>query len=409
MTCDGHGIDNDPAQSMRRYAELAVRVGANVATGQPVFVQAPVEHAPLAREVALAAYDAGASFVDVNYTDAVVRRLFVEAAGEELLSYSPPWLLSRLESAHELRAAEVLLVSPPDPALFAGLDEDRIGRAQPKQYMKRMMEIRAREQTVNWTLVAAPGAAWAEQLFGRPDLGRLWQLVEQAVRLDDPDPIGSWRTHLAGLEARADELNRWRFDTLHFRGPGTDLTVGLLDVSCWATCLSKTLDGREYCINLPTEEVFTTPDPVRTEGTVRATRPFIPMAGAVVEGLALRFEEGRIVDVRARSGEEIVRAQLEGDPNAPFLGEVALVDADSRVGRLGTIFGHTLLDENATCHIAYGNAIPKGTNYRPGGNSAPLHADLMIGGSEIDVDGIDPEGHATPIIRDGAWMLQGAI
>lgn len=268
-----------------------------------------------------------------------------------------------------------------------------------------MLEIRLRQATVNWTIVAAPSPGWAERVYGTPDLGRLWAALEHAVRLDDSDPAESWEAHLAALRARAETLDRHRFDALRFLGPETDLTVGLLDVSQWITAAAETATGHPFCINLPTEEVWTTPDPTRTEGVVRATRPFSPRPGLVVDGLELRFEQGRIVDIRATRGESIVRSHLETDPSAALLGEVALVDGPSRVGQLKTTFHDTLFDENATSHIAYGASYPKATNFRPGGNTAAVHADLMIGGPEVDVDGIDREGRITPILRDDVWVL----
>jgi len=401
---DTPGIDQF-ADLESRYAELVVRVGANVAPGQHVFVTCVVENAPFARAVVAAAYAAGARYVDVNYRDEVVRRTFVESADEEMLGYTPPWLLARIESMHELRGAEILIVGDATPGLFERVDETRLGRSQPHAFVKRLMEIRLSERTVNWVIVAAPSEGWAEQVFGEPELDALWQALERAVRLDEPDPVASWRRHLDLLRDRADALNRRRFDALHFRGPGTDLTVGLLDVSHWVTGDSETVDGRRFCNNLPTEEVFTAPDPERTEGIVRSTRPFSPRLGLVVEGLSLRFERGGIVDVQASTGEEIVRSHIATDEGASLLGEVALVDGDSRVGQLGTTFYNTLLDENATCHIAYGASFPKATNFQPGGNTSSVHADLMIGGPQVDVDGLDRDGWRTPILREDAWVL----
>jgi aminopeptidase len=308
---------------------------------------------------------------------------------------------------NELGAAEILIVGDPTPGLFAGVDEQRLGRSQPHDFVKRLMEIRLLERTVNWTIVAAPSTGWAEQVFGTPDLDALWKAMTRVVRLDEPEPVLDWQAHLARLRDRAEILNQRHFDALHFLGPGTDLTVGLLDVSRWVTGDSETTDGRRFCINLPTEEIFTTPDPKRTEGVVRATRPFTPRPGLLVEGLSLRFEAGRIVDLRASRGEEIVRSHLATDPTAPFLGEVALVDGDSRVGQLHTTFYNTLLDENAACHIAYGTSHPKGTNFKPGGNTSAVHADLMIGGPDIVVDGLNRDRNRTRIMRDDAWVLSG--
>jgi aminopeptidase len=387
----------------RLYAELAVRVGVDVGHGQHVFVQTDVEHASFARDVVDAAYRTGASLVDVYYTDQLVRRSFLEAADEEMLTYSPPWLVQRVESMRELHGAEILVTGHPSPGAFAGIDEKRIGRARPLEYVKRLMA--ARGKAVAWTIVAAPSTGWAEHVFGTSDLEPLWRAIERVVRLDEPDPVASWREHLAHLRQRAEVLNQHHFDALHFQGPETDLTIGLLDVSRWICGGAKTDDGRSYCANLPTEEVFTTPDPSRTEGFVRATRPFLPKPDVVIDDVSLRFEEGRIVELHASSGEDILRSELESDARAPFLGEVALVSGDSRVGELKTTFFNTLLDENATCHIAYGFSIPRATNFQPGGNTASVHADLMIGGPEVSVEGLDRNGNATPILREDVWLL----
>jgi aminopeptidase len=398
-------VNADQTELARRYADLVVRVGANVRAGQHVFVTCAVEHASVARAVTASAYAAGACYVDVHFRDDFVRRSFVEAANDDMLTYTPPWLLDKLEWMHELRAAEILLVGDTNPGVFDGLDERRLSRSQPLELVRRLMEVRLRQRSVNWTIVAAPNEVWAEQVFGTRDLGALWEAVARAVRLDEPDPVASWQQHLARLRDRADALNRAGFDSLHFHGPGTDLTVGLLDVSRWVTGDSETTDAWTFCNNLPTEEIFTTPDPARTEGVVRATRPFIPRPGLVVEGLSLLFAAGKIVEVRATRGEGIVMGHLATDAGAAFLGEVALVDGDSRVGRLKRTFYNTLMDENAACHIAYGASFPKATNFRPGGNESTVHADLMIGGPNIDVDGLDRTGRATPLLRDDVWVF----
>jgi aminopeptidase len=234
---------------------------------------------------------------------------------------------------------------------------------------------------------------------------RLWELVARAVRLDEPDPVGAWAGHMRQLKARAALLNARRFDALRFRGPGTDLTVGLLPSSQWISAESETADGHPFLPNIPTEEVATTPDPSRTEGTVRATRPFSPTRGAIVEGLELRFESGRAVDVRAERGEDLVRGQLDTDDGAARLGEVALVDRSSRVGELGVVFYDTLFDENAASHIAYGKGLPEGVDGADGANESSIHVDFMIGSPEVEVDGIDPNGVAVPILRNEEWVL----
>jgi aminopeptidase len=238
--------------------------------------------------------------------------------------------------------------------------------------------------------------------------------VATATRLDEADVVQAWRAHVEQLETRREMLNSVGFDAIHFRGPGTDLVVGLLPGSRWVTVQAVSELGIEHIWNLPTEEVFTTPDFRRTQGVVRATAPLIS-GGTLVEGLELRFEGGKAVEVKASSGAELVREQLVLDERAAFLGEVALVDGASPVRQTGLVFRDTLFDENATCHLAYGFGFPfavEGAAERQsdelvelGVNMAATHTDFMIGGPEVEVDGLDAGGNATPIIRDDVWQL----
>jgi len=391
---------------LRRYAELVVRVGLNLGEGQDLHLACFVEQGPLVRAIARASYEAGARRVDVFYSDPLVQRETIEHAADDVLDWTPPWLLTRLEYMNDRHAALLGLSGNPYPDAYAGLDGDRIAKARAREGNRRSMEIVFYERTVNWCGVACPTEGWAERVFGDPDVERLWELVAHAVRLDEPDPVAAWRDHVARLGMRAQALNERRFDSIRFRGPGTDLEVGLLPASRWGGAEHETIDGRRYVPNLPTEEVFTTPDPARVEGVVRATRPFAPLPSVVVEGLELRFESGRIVDVRADRGADVVRGQLESDEGACRLGEVALVDGQSRVGELDTIFFDVLFDENAAPHIAYGFALPEGLEPgADGGNQAETHTDFMIGGAEVDADGVDANGTEVAILRGGEWVL----
>jgi aminopeptidase len=390
---------------IKRYAELAVQVGANVQPGQLVEVLARIEHAEVARAVTRAAYEAGARYVDVLYSDQHIRRALIEGAPDDVLSWTPPWLLQRAKQIGDERAAVVALTGDAEPDLLADLPGDRVGRAR----MFELAEENSRqvnEQLNNWTVVGVPNAGWAEQMFGEPDVERLWKIVEFCVRLDMDDPVAAWREHVERIGRRAKALNDMRVDAIHFRGPGTDLTVGLLPESRWQGVESRTALGLPYVANMPTEEVFTTPDARRTEGHVRSTRP-LALYGRIVRGLEVRFEGGRIVHVRAEEGEEVIQGQLTTDDTAGFLGEVALVDGTSRIGETGLTFFETLFDENATCHVAYGGAYAEAVEGDPGEgvNVSTVHTDFMVGGPDVDVDALLPDGTVVPLLRNDVWQL----
>jgi aminopeptidase len=391
-----------------------VRVGSNVQEGQDVIVTGLVEHAEIARAITREAYRAGARHVIVVYSDLHLRRAAIELGPKEEIGWSAPHLLELYRRAMEEKPAFIALTGNPDPDLLSDLDQALVGRADPTELRKLSGELVA-GQHVNWTVVSAPNPGWATQMFGEPDVERLWDAVVVATRLDAPDLVGAWRDHAAKLQARAAQLEARAFDALRFRGPGTDLTLGLVPESSWICATSTTVTGIEHMPNLPTEEVFTSPDWRRTEGRVRSTAPLIA-AGSRVEGLELRFEGGKIVEVNAETGADIVREQIGMDEQAPFLAEVALVDGSSAVKKTGLVFHDTLFDENATCHIAYGRGFRMilrdgGANLsreellERGINVATVHTDFMIGGPEIEVVGLGPDGSETPIIRDEAWQL----
>jgi aminopeptidase len=398
-------------ERLERYARLAVQVGLNLQPGQILGINALIEHAPLARAIAREAYEAGARYVDVLYTDQHVRRAHIELAADAELGHSPAWLVARLRHLGEVGGALCAITGNPEPELFADLDGDRVGRARMREVAEESLKLT--DGLCNWTIVAYPNEGWAQTVLGEPDVERLWEAVGRAVRLDQPDPIAAWREHLARLQQRAATLNERRFDHLRYRGPGTDLTVGLHPDGDWLAALDESR-GIKHVANMPTEEVFTTPDARRVDGTVRSTLP-LQIQGNIVRDLEVRFANGRAVEVRAASGEDVMRAHVATDDGSTRLGEVALVDGHSAVGNTGLVFYDTLFDENASSHIAFGASIVQALPWAPelsaedrherGVNHSSIHTDFMIGSNELEIDGVSTAGEAVAILRHGDWLL----
>jgi aminopeptidase len=396
---------------LEKYARLTVQVGLNLQQGQTLGINAFVEHAPLVRAIARQAYAAGARYVDVLYSDQHVRRAHIENAADDMLGYSPPWLVERLTKFGELGGALCAITGNPEPELFSDLDGERVGKARMREVAEASLKLT--DGLCNWTIVAFPNEGWAQTVFGEPDVERLWQAVGSAVRLDEPDPVAAWRDHIARLQQRASTLNARHFDHLRYRGPGTDLMIGLHPESAWQAALDESA-GIKHVANMPTEEVFTTPDARRVEGTVRSTLP-LQIQGNIIRELEVRFEGGRAVEVHAASGEDVMRTHIATDDGAAQLGEVALVDRHSRVGQTGIVFYDTLFDENASSHIALGasivQAVPWAGDLTPeerakrGVNHSSIHTDFMIGSNELEVDGVEDSGEAVPILRNGDWLL----
>jgi aminopeptidase len=388
---------------LERYAELVVRVGANVQPGQEVFLFSAVEHRALARALTRQAYKAGAAYVHVLYDDAHARRAMIELGPDEALTYSPEWLKQFVRSMDG--NAMIATTGDPEPELLADLDGERVGRAMPHEIVQIRMQ-QMNDNSLNWVGVGAPSEGWARQVFGEPDVERLWEKIAFCMRLDEPDPTAAWRGHLARLAERSAQLNELRPDLLRYRGPGTDLEVGLLPYARWMSGAGETAGGITFVANMPTEEVFTSPDARRTAGTIRSTLP-LPLAGQMVRGLELTFEGGRAVRVDAETGADLVRSHFATIENADRLGEVALVTKESRVGQSGMLFYDALFDENATCHIAYGAGLPFLLEGEPddGFNVANQHVDFMVGGPELEVDAVLADGTEVPLVRNEEWQL----
>lgn len=392
---------------LRRLADLTVHVGANVQADQLVVINGFVENAPLIREVALAAYRAGARRVEPEYRDRHFTKAAIELGPESWLDYSSPWSLTMADTLAAEKGCFIQVSGDPEPQLLAGLPGERVARSRPRELLERWYRM-VSQQTVNWTITPAPTLGWASQVFGRPDIDALWQAVEKAIRLDRPDPVAEWRQHIARLNRIAGALNERRFDSIRYRGPGTELTVGLLPSSRWGAAGEKTTFGVTFVPNMPTEEVFTTPDRRRAEGRVRATRP-LDIHGTLVRDLEFRLSGGRIVEANATTGADLVRGQLALDENAARLGEVSLVDGSSEVGKLGLTFYNTLFDENATCHMAYGDGfdfcVMDEADRAAGLNKSSIHTDFMVGGPEVQIDGLEPGGGWVRVLRDNEFRI----
>jgi aminopeptidase len=401
-----------------RLASVSIRVGLNLQKGQDLIITSPVEALPLVRRLAAEAYRNGAGVVTTLLSDDQLSLARFENATDESLDRAPGWMFEAMGKAFKDNTAR-LAVSAANPLLLAEQDPARVARAAKATSLaaKPAMEPITNFAT-NWNIVSYPGRAWARQVF--PDMSEkdavsaLASAIFSISRVDCDDPISAWATHQEALTERQGWLNEQNFHSLHYKAPGTDFTLGLADGHEWKGGASTSLNGVSCTPNIPTEEVFTTPHNQRAEGTVRASKPLVHM-GTLIDGIEVRFEEGRIVEATADVGEEVFLRLIETDEGASRLGEVALVPHSSPISESGLLFYNTLYDENASCHIALGQCYSKcfkgdiGNDkdavVAAGGNSSNIHVDWMIGSDELDIDGISEDGVRTPVMRRGEWAF----
>jgi aminopeptidase len=405
MSTTVNGID---AGTLTRLADLVVGFGANVQPGQIVAVGAEPGKEHLAREIAASAYRHGAKFVDVTYFDIHVKRARLQHAPEETLDFVPSWFGERVIELGRQRCARVGLTGPVAPGLLDDVDPARAGRDQ-LPFVKEA-GIVVNERTTNWTAVPCPTPAWAQLVHPDLDpdaaLARLWEQIVFVCRLDEEDPAAAWRERSGTLIAVAGRLNDRRFEALRFRGPGTDLTVGLLPTTQFMAAQFETVGGIRHMPNIPSEEIFGAPDPQRTDGVVRASKPLV-VGGSIIRGLEVEFRDGRAVRIDADEGAEVLRGYAARDDGASRLGEVALVDGSGRIGATDTVFFDTLLDENAASHIALGEAYTFTAGPEDAGrlNHSSIHVDFMIGGDDVNVTGVTASGEEVPVLERGEWRV----
>ncbi|KQT18734.1 peptidase M29 [Methylobacterium sp. Leaf399] len=405
-------------ERLARLARVAVNVGLGLRAGQELVITAPLETVPLVRAITEEAYRAGASLVTTFYSDDAATLARFAYAPDAAFDVAAGWLYAGMAEAYRNGAAR-LAIAGDDPSLLSGQDAakvSRANRARSKAYVPALELIA--NFSINWTIVSAATLPWARTVFPHhPDtmaLAKLWDAIFAASRIDGDDPVAAWEAHNAALRARTETLNRHRFAALRFKGPGTDLTVGLADDHEWCGGASTARNGVVCNANIPTEEVFTTPHKARVDGFVTSTKP-LSYQGTLIEGITVHFAQGRIVEASARTGGDVLAKVLDTDEGARRLGEVALVPASSAISASGLLFYNTLYDENAASHIALGQAYSK--CFRNGGegmseedlaargaNRSLIHIDWMIGSSEVDVDGLTLEGRAVPVMRAGEWI-----
>jgi aminopeptidase len=398
---------SDFAELEERLARLAIEYAVNVQPDQVVIVNADYGQHDLARALARHAYRRGARFVDVWYFDPHLKRARMEHAGEETLDYVPPWYGQRVLAVDEAAGARISLSGSTTPGLLDDLDPKRLARDLLPR-VKESFEVINRRR-VNWLVLPGPTEGWARQVYAddAEPLRRLWDDIAHVCRLDADDPVEAWRERFETTGAVASRLTDLELDAVHFEGPGTDLTIGLLRTSKWENARDATAGGVDFVANLPSEEVTTTPDPARADGVVRSTRPLVLSDGTMIDGIEVRFEDGRAVSVDAETGGEALRGRTSFDEGARRLGEVALGDREGRIGPLGTVFYDTLLDENAASHLALGGAYESlvGPEDVPNVNRSELHLDFMIGSDDVSVTGIARDGSRVPVLKGGSWQI----
>lgn len=405
---------------LKQYAEFAVKVGANPQPCQTLIINAPLEGAEFARMCAEAGYDAGAKEVVVYYKDEKLARLQMQRTAVEVLEDIKPNFTRRYLDYIESEGGACLLhIVAEDPDLYAGIDPEKIARAsKARSVASEPYRDYTMKDKIQWSIVAIPSPSWANKVFpGDANAEeKLWNAIFDVCRVKEGgDVVSAWKEHVAKTTARRDRMNELNIDSLHYKSAnGTDLVIGLADDAVWEGASSKTPEGYSFIANIPTEEVFTAPHKDRVDGIVHATKPYA-YNGNVIEGFWLRFEKGKVVEYHAERNEDVLGKLLDTDEGARHIGEVALVPASSPINRSGLLFFNTLFDENAACHIAFGNGYPGtikgGTTMTDeellahGVNKSLVHEDIMVGAEDMSIIATTKSGETVTIFENGEWAF----
>ncbi|WP_028550898.1 aminopeptidase [Paenibacillus sp. UNC451MF] len=404
--------------NLEKYADLLVKIGVNIQPGQVLFIESPIEVAPLTRYIVKKAYEAGAKYVQVAWDDEAVTRTRFEYAPDESFGFYPEWTARMMEQLAEGGGA-LLNIKVPNPDLYKGIDSHKVSTAtRAASVARQKFQGYVRNKAFSWCLVKAPTKAWASKVFSDlpedEQVAAMWETLFKINRVDQEDPVAAWREHIETLKSMRERLNNKKYKRLHYKAPGTDLSVELPEGHLWFGGESLNDQGIAFVANMPTEEVYTLPKRDGVNGTVSSTKP-LNLNGRLVDRFSFRFENGKVVDYTAEVGLEYLKDLLDTDEGAKHLGEVALVPFDSPISNLNRIFYNTGVDENASCHFAVGSAYPftleNGTKMskeellQRGANVSLTHVDFMIGSADLEIDGELADGTIEPVFRKGNWAF----
>lgn len=406
------------SQEIKKYAELAVKVGINLQKGEGLIIGTSVHGLPLAREVMKEAYALGAKHVEVMFNDDEMTLARYENGHPEIFESFPSWKVDAIKAMYDDQYHH-LFIAASNPELLKDIPGEIVSKDQ-KTASHAMLPVMPYRMTgkTKWSIVAVPSPSWAKSVFPEQEeseaIDLLWGKIFDATRVSEEDPIQSWRDHDASLAKYKAFLNEKQFEKLTFKAPGTDLEVYLAELHYWMGGSKDSLAGEPFVANIPTEEVFTTPHRLKVNGSLRSTKP-LSLNGKLVDGFGFTFKEGKVVDFYAEKGYDVLEKLLETDEGAKYLGEVALVGDDSPISNTGILFNNTLFDENASVHFALGRAyayaMQNGSELSEemllerGANHSLIHVDFMVGGPEMEIIAHEKNGATTVIFEKGNWVF----